>query len=166
MNKSRKAKTKKKTTEKKKSVGRPEKIKNIDYKQVEKLGECGLTDKEIASCLGIAESTLNNYKKEYPEFMESLKRGKEIADSKVIKALFMRATGYSHPDINISNYQGLVTITPIIKHYAPDPTSMIFWLKNRQPDNWKDRTNNTAELPNEEIEALRKLAQRIMAENI
>ena len=26
-----------------------------------------------------------------------------------------------------------------IEHFPPDPTSMIFWLKNRQPDKWRDK---------------------------
>ena len=25
------------------------------------------------------------------------------------------------------------------KHYAPDATAAIFWLKNRQPDKWRDK---------------------------
>ena len=25
-----------------------------------------------------------------------------------------------------------------IKHYAPDTTAIIYWLKNRQPQNWRD----------------------------
>ena len=39
----------------------------------------------------------------------------------------------------ISTYEGDVTITPIIKHYPPDPVSMIFWLKNRCPKRWRDK---------------------------
>jgi hypothetical protein len=27
----------------------------------------------------------------------------------------------------------------MVKHYPPDPTSMIFWLKNRQPQKWRDK---------------------------
>jgi hypothetical protein len=26
-----------------------------------------------------------------------------------------------------------------VRHYPPDPTSMIFWLKNRQPQDWRDK---------------------------
>lgn len=96
-------------------------------------------DKEIAELLGISVATLNNYKTKYPEFLESLKRGKEVADSKVVESLFHRAIGYSHPDIHISNYQGTITKTALIKHYPPDPTSMIFWLKNRMPEQFRDR---------------------------
>lgn len=131
-----------KTKEKKKHAGgRPRKKKesDLDAKLLTTVEEKGYTDKEIAKELGVTEQTLNNYKKDYPEFFESLKRGKAIADGKVELSLFQRAMGYSHPDVNVSNYQGGVTITPIIKHYPPDPTSMIFWLKNRQPQRWRDK---------------------------
>ena len=28
-----------------------------------------------------------------------------------------------------------------IEYYPPDPTSMIWWLKNRRPDRWRDVQN-------------------------
>lgn len=126
-------------TAKKHPGGRRRKIasSDLDLDKIEKeTAANGFTDKEIAKRLGVTEQTLNNYKKDYPEFFESLKRGKAIADGKVEVALFQRAVGYSHPDVHILK-DG--TIVPIIKHYPPDPTSMIFWLKNRQQQRWRDK---------------------------
>ena len=34
---------------------------------------------------------------------------------------------------------GQIVITPTIKHYPPDTTAGIFWLKNRQRDKWRDK---------------------------
>jgi len=122
------------------STGRPPKVKisELDNKEIEeKVAESGWTDKKIAEMLGVTERTLNNYKKDYPEFFQSLKRGKNIADGKVEIALYQRAVGYSYPDVHILR-DG--TAIPIIKHCAPDPTSMIFWLKNRQPERWRDKS--------------------------
>jgi hypothetical protein len=34
---------------------------------------------------------------------------------------------------------GNVTEVPIVENFPPDPTSMIFWLKNRQPAKWRDK---------------------------
>ena len=59
----------------------------------------GLTEFEICKRLNIAESTFNNYKKEFSELMESLKKGKEIADYQVEDALFKRAVGYEYTEI-------------------------------------------------------------------
>ncbi|MFC3338800.1 terminase [Paracandidimonas soli] len=122
-----------------KPVGRPSRYKEEFCEQAKKLCRLGATDKEMADFFGVAVSTLNLWKKNHPQFSESLKAGKQMADAEVAEKLFQRATGYSHPDVHISNFQGLITQTPITKHYPPDPTSMIFWLKNRRPDLWRDK---------------------------
>ena len=122
-----------------KKNGRPTKFNSELCEQVIKLCRLGAVDKELADFFGISESTLNNWKKDHPEFLESIKEGKEVADAMVGDRLYERATGYSHEDTHFSNYQGKVTATQMVKHYAPDTTACIFWLKNRRPDLWRDR---------------------------
>lgn len=141
------AENKKKTKRKKaepqakpeRGPGQPTKYKPEYNVQVKVLTEKGFTDKEIAKVFSVKEQTINNWKIAYPLFFESLKAGKVIADQKVVQSLYERALGYSHPEVHITNYQGKITKTQIIKHYPPDPTSMIFWLKNRVPDEWRDK---------------------------
>lgn len=127
----------------KNKVGRPSKIEKIDLSKVEFLAENGYTDDQLADMFCVTFQTINNWKKLYPQFFESLKKGKLIADSKVEVSLYQRACGYSHPDVHISTTKlGNVILTPIIKHYPPDPTSMIFWLKNRKPNEWRDKVDH------------------------
>lgn len=123
--------------------GRPSKYDKIDLKLVTRIASLNLTDKQIAEALNISEATLNNYKEKYPEFLESLKKGKKLVDNKVVASLFHRAVGYSHPDVHISNYRGKITKTAIIKHYPPDVAACIIWLKNRQPDEWRDKVEHS-----------------------
>lgn len=118
--------------------GRPSKKDNIDLKLVETLASFALTDKQIAQVLEITEQSLNNYKKD-EKFFESLKRGKKVADDRVERSLFERATGYDHPEEDIRVIEGIVTKTPTIKHYPPDTTACIFWLKNRKRQEWRDK---------------------------
>jgi hypothetical protein len=119
--------------------GRPTLYQAAYAEQARRLALLGQTDAEMAAFFGVAERTIHYWKDAHPDFLQSLKEGKADADAKVAAALYQRALGYSHPDTHISNYQGEITITPITKHYPPDPVSMIFWLKNRQPDKWRDR---------------------------
>src|SRR5690625_3530503 len=91
----------------------------------------GATNKELAKNFDVALSTLNKWQAEIPEFSDAIKAGREEADAKVGQRLYERAMGYEHDDVHISNYQGEITQTPIRKHYAPDTTAAIFWLKNR-----------------------------------
>lgn len=121
-------------------VGRPSKFKEEYANQAYKLCLLGSTDKDMANFFDTSEQTINQWKKDYPEFLESIKRGKEIADATVAEKLYHRAIGYEHEDIQFATFQGEITDREIyIKHYAPDPTAAIFWLKNRQRDKWRDK---------------------------
>jgi len=124
---------------KKGAGGRPSKYKPEFAKQAKFLADKGCTDPEVATFFEVALSTVSLWKLKHPEFSEALRLGKAEADSRVERALFERATGYQHPDVHISNYQGEVTVTPLMKHYPPDSTAMIFWLKNRKPEQWRDK---------------------------
>ncbi len=98
-----------------------------------------MTDKQMADVVGVSEQTINNWKLKDPNFLESLKAEKEIADARVERSLFERATGYSHAEDKIFNDNGTPLVVPTVKHYAPDTTAAIFWLKNRKPREWRDK---------------------------
>lgn len=104
-----------------------------------KLCRLGATDAQLADAFEVAESTLNRWKHDYPEFREALKKGKALADAEVADALFRRATGYSHPAVKIFNDQGAPLVVDYTEHYPPDTAAGIFWLKNRQPGLWRDK---------------------------
>jgi hypothetical protein len=99
----------------------------------------GATDKELAECFSVSEKTINNWKKTHKEFDSALKGGKIEADSRVSRRLYERAMGYEVKEDVIFQYQGKPVIVPTVKKYPPDPTSMIFWLKNRQRTRWRDK---------------------------
>jgi hypothetical protein len=120
--------------------GRPTKYKPAYAKQAYKLCLLGATDKELSEFFEVNESTIRAWKKDIIEFSVSLKRGKETADAEVAEKLFKRATGYSHPDLDIKMHEGKAVITKLKKHYPPDTTAAIFWLKNRRIQNWRDKT--------------------------
>lgn len=123
------------------SGGRPTKYKPEYPKQAAKLCALGATDAQLAEFFEVSEQTVNAWKDEYPEFLESIKAAKaEYDDATVEKSLLRRATGYSHEAVKIFNDEGTPLIVPYTEHYPPDPTSMIFWLKNRQPKKWRDKT--------------------------
>ena len=119
--------------------GRPTKYKPEYVDQAFKLCLLGSTDEEMADFFEISVATLYNWKNEYPEFLEATKNGKEKADANVANRLYNRAMGYSHEEDKIFQYEGMPVIVPTEKHYPPDTTAAIFWLKNRQPSKWRDK---------------------------
>jgi len=134
--------TAKKPKEQHKKNGRPSKFGTVDQAQVEKLAKAGWTDKQMADFFDVTEQTWNNWKEAHPDFFESLKDWKAEADHKVERSLYQRALGYEHPDVHISNYQGVITQTELIKRYPPDTTAAIFWLKNRMSREWRDKRDH------------------------
>jgi len=106
----------------------------------------GLTDEQIAKNMGICVATLYNWKSRHLEILEALKKGKEVVDYQVENALLTRASGCTVTEEiqelvqdPKTGKQELVTVKKIIKELPPDTTAAIFWLKNRQPDKWRDK---------------------------
>ena len=96
-------------------AGRPSEYDPQILERVTKLCLLGYTDVELAESFDVSEATIYNWKKQYPEFVEAIKAGKEHADAEVASALFHRAKNTSD-------------------------TAAIFWLKNRKSKQWRDRT--------------------------
>jgi hypothetical protein len=74
----------------------------------------GLTDEQLAANMGIGTSTYYRWKAQNKEIREVLKTSKDVADRQVENVLYKKAL-------------------------SGDTTAIIFWLKNRKPDVWRDR---------------------------
>jgi hypothetical protein len=135
--------------DKKKEVnagGRPSKYDPSIIPKVEEWAKEGLIDYEISKRLGIDTSTLYDWKNKFPEFSKALKKNKSQADFRVENSLFKRANGYRYDEVTkelVKNPRtGELELVPtkvVTKEVKPNPTSIIFWLKNRQSDKWSDK---------------------------
>ncbi len=140
--------------------GRPTLYQEDYVEQVYKLCILGATDKEIAEFFNVRESTINNWKIKHPKFLESLRRGKMMADADMAVSLYKRGMGYTHPETHVSNYKGEITLTEITKHYPPETGAAFLFLKNRHPDKWKDKIELKEDInlnvfpPKEELDAI------------
>jgi hypothetical protein len=128
-------------------MGRPSKYKPEFAEQAAKLCKLGATDAQLADFFEVAVSTINLWKVQHPEFSESIKVPKEEADQRVEQSLYRRAMGYEHDEVDIKVIDKEVVITPIRKHYPPDTTAAIFWLKNRKSDEWREKVDHTLSNP-------------------
>ena len=106
----------------------------------------GLTEEQIAHNMGIRRETLIEWKKKYPNISNTLKRGKEIIDRQVENALLKRALGYSYKETTRelifdkeTGKTELKITKEVEKEVVPDTTAQIFWLKNRKPEEWREK---------------------------
>lgn len=111
----------------------------------------GLTDEQIASNMGIRRETLIDWKKKYPNISNTLKKGKEVVDYEVENALLKRALGYTVKEEKLTKDGCVVELE---REVPGDVTAQIFWLKNRKPDAWRDKPEET-KVQEEEKESVR-----------
>lgn len=120
-------------------AGRPTRYSTKYPEQAAKLCTLGATDEDLANFFGVKRQTITRWKGRYPEFCVAIKNSKADLDAQVERSLHHRAMGYSHPEEKVFNNAGEIITHNTTKHYPPDATSMIFWLKNRQPAKWRDK---------------------------
>ncbi len=120
--------------------------------QLEGWARNGLTDEQIAQNMGIGTRTLYEWKQKYPQISQSLKINKEIVDIQVENALLKRALGYSFTETtkerkmnDATGKYEMVTTKEVVKEVTPDTTAQIFWLKNRKPEEWRDKKDVAVE---------------------
>jgi hypothetical protein len=128
----------------KRTQGRPEVWSETWITQAAFMARNGATDVEMAKELGCALSTFYLRMNQYPQFSEAVNAGKAAYDQRVSNSLARRAIGYEHETEKVFS-NGLRV--KVIEHVPPDTTAQIFWLKNRQPDLWRDRKETEIIVP-------------------
>ena len=121
------------------SNGRPSEYRDEYAEQARKLCLLGSTDEELADFFGVVPQTIYNWQASHPEFLESIKRGKMMADAEVADRLYRRALGYEHEAVKIFQFQGAPVEVPYTEIYPPDTQAASLWLRNRQPKKWRDK---------------------------
>ena len=103
----------------------------------------GLSDEQIATNMGITDSTFYEWKKKYSEMSEALKEGKDAVDRQVENALLKSALGYKSDEVTEERRDDELVVTKVVhKEVQPNTTAQIFWLKNRKRLEWRDRVEN------------------------
>lgn len=118
----------------------------------------GLIEKQIAHNMGVSATTIREWKKRFPEIAEALRKGKEVVDREVENALYKRALGYWVTETETTTFSdGTTKTTEKRRHIVPDTTAQIFWLKNRKPDQWREKNDLTLTPSNGVLESLMEL---------
>jgi len=105
--------------------------------------ERGATDPEIAKKLGTSVTSIRRWATEHEEFRAVLHFAKEPADDRIVRSLYEKACGFTYEDrelVKLKRADGSehVEIHTVERTVPPDTASVIFWLKNRRRDDWRD----------------------------
>ncbi len=120
----------------KQKAGRPTLYRPEYAEQAKMAAKAGFTDSQLAILFNVNEDTIHEWKKKHPIFSESLKEGKDDVDDAVEASLYKRATGFKR---RIEKLDKDGCVHELFEELPPDPVSMIFWLKNRRKEKWRDR---------------------------
>ena len=114
----------------------------------------GLTEEQIAKNIGVNVKTLWDWKNKFDPICNALKRGKEPVDIEVENALLKSALGYTitiKKTIKIKEEKQKAGEGKIVTerieyveeeiHIPAQVPAQIFWLKNRKPEQWRDKRN-------------------------
>jgi hypothetical protein len=127
---------------KEKKDGRPT-VYQKDYARMAYVAcsESGMSDVKLAKLFGVCKTTITTWKRTYPDFLSSIKKGKDEYDSENVElSLLKRALGYKFTETTrevVPTSQGLVITRKVTKEVPPDAKAAMDWLCNRNPDRWK-----------------------------
>lgn len=120
--------------------------------EIGQMARNGATEEEIAKKLNVAYSTFREYKGSHEELKEALRPNKEMADLKVEASLYNKALGFkttvrkafkvkeSYYDDRGKKVEKEKIVTAEEDQYVPpDTLAIMFYLKNRKPDTWRDK---------------------------
>lgn len=96
-----------------------------------------MTEQQIAKRLGVAYSSWNQYKLDFPELSESIKKGRTDLVTELRSALIKRAKGFSYTETKVVEEGGKPVKTEVVtKIQPPDVAALNLCLKNYDSDNW------------------------------
>lgn len=130
----------------KKPLGRPTKYNPKTTPQIVKdYAAKGMINREIAKRIGINVCTLYEWFNLYSDLANTIEEARRPVDEEIERSTFQRAKGYNYTEVTKErNSDGKMVITKKVKKHIPaEPSLNRFWLKNRKPDIWQERTEIT-----------------------
>ena len=124
--------------------------------EVEAWARQGVSEENIAKNLGVAYSTLREYKKKYPALSAVLARTRDYVDNVIVVSAYLkRITGYDAVEVRReyavtldeegNKKRKLIKETEQTKHIPGDPRAAEFWLSRRQGKDWPAKIAGAAE---------------------
>jgi hypothetical protein len=100
----------------------------------------GATDRDLAIAFDVHLDSIFEWRARHPEFSDALKIGKKLNDERVERSLYQKAVGYNYMATKVFLPYGSKepVLVQYMEHVPPSDVACIFWLKNRNPAQWRD----------------------------
>jgi DNA-binding CsgD family transcriptional regulator len=141
------------------------------FAEIQQWMEEGLTNDQMCDKLDIAPATWYEYVNKHPMFSDLITWGRSVTNTRVENSLLRAATGYEYEEIKTiieedKNGKKRTRIEKVKRHMPPNPTAMVFWLKNRAPNEWNDRREIIIDTKAAELERKQLFLQMIDEDTI
>ena len=134
--------------------GRPTLYRPEHASRARELCARGATNPDLAGRFGVARSTIGQWIATHPEFAEAVQQGRDIADATAVESLFTRVTGYNHKAEKVFLYRGEPRTATYTAHVPPETRACMVWLRNRRPEDWRDKVEAAPQVVIDDIALL------------
>lgn len=93
----------------------------------------------VSKKVGVPERTLRRWLASNAEFREALDAARNICDDRMVRTLYEKASGYTIRAVRMFMYEGQILSQEYDEHIPPDARLIEFWLKNRRPNEWREK---------------------------
>jgi hypothetical protein len=146
--------------------GRPA-IYKTEYAEIAR--DCcaaGATNETLAERFAVSRRTVDRWIADIADFRDAVSDGREIANGKVVSALFARATGMEQKMVKVFCHNGRPITVDYTVEVLPDVRACMFWLRNRLPEQWRENrplSNDRNELDFRDLE---EACERVRRANV
>ena len=120
--------------------GRPEKYHDSVEPYLDEIREMAqtMTERQIASELGISYSSFRKYKDQYSALKNALKKGRKRLIMDLHSALIRRAKGFQYEEKKIIKEDGKIREETYTRTALPDVAAINLALKNYDKETWRN----------------------------
>ena len=122
-------------------IGRPPKYSGDLIPIAIAMAKLGATDKELMAELDVNQSTINLWRHKHKAFSLACEEGKLAFDAGIVRGLARKAMWRmeTKQQAHFDKDTGRWHVLQWEEEVAPDTASMMIWLKNRMPREWRDK---------------------------
>ena len=120
-------------------MGRPTKYETRFAKMAGVATTLGATLDDLAKLFDVEHSTIALWQTKHHAFSDAIKTARVNFDTQIERSLAQRALGYRAKTQKVVVANGSAEVVDYEEQHPPDTGAAAFWLKNRKPQEWRDK---------------------------